>query len=274
MVKAFWKGAVSFGMVSIPVKMYVATATQMLAFHLLHKQCLTRPKQVLYCQQDNEYFSSRETVRGYEYTKGQYAVLDDSDFEKVRIKTTHAIEIVGFVKAEEIDSVYFSGSHYLEPEEFSIKPFCLLREALRQTERVGIAKVTFQRREHLCSLRPLDSLLVLQTLHYKDEIVSRTEITIPEVNFSASELELAVSLVSIMAKEFKPEDYQDEYREAVKGIIQAKIQGEEVKVMEMPKLEEIPDLMAALKASIAAATKESATRPPAERAAGTKKSSR
>lgn len=273
MAKAFWKGAISFGMVSIPVKMYLATVSQPLAFHLLHKKCLTRPKQVLYCQQDNDYFSSKETVRGYEYTKGQYVVLEDSDFEKVPVKTAHTIDIVGFVKAEEIDPIYSSGSHYLEPEEFSVKPFCLLREALRKTERVGVAKVTFQRREHLCSLRPMDSILVLQTLHYSGEIVPHSEITVPDVKVIPSELEMAESLIGVMVRKFHPEDYQDEYRRALKDIIKAKIHGEEIKVLEMPKYEEIPDLMSALKASIETATKETATKPNTRKRAAAKSSS-
>lgn len=261
MAKSFWKGAISFGMVSIPVKMYVATTSQTPGFHLLHNKCLTRPRQVLHCQEDNEYFSSKETVRGFEYTKGQYIVLEDSDLEKAPIKTTHTIDIVGFIDAAEVDPLYFYGSHYLEPEDYSAKPFCLLREALRKSQRAGIAKVAFQRREHLCCLRPMDSLLTLHTMHYPDEIVSRDEISVPEKEFSAGEMEMAESLIKVMAMKFEPEKYRDEYKDALNEIIQAKVQGQEIKVMEMPKYEEIPDLMAALKVSIEAATRESANRP-------------
>lgn len=263
MAKAFWKGAISFGMVSIPVKMYVATTASTLSFHMLHKKCLTRPKQVLHCEQDNEYFSSRDTVRGYEYVKGQYAILKEEDFEKVPLRTTHAIDIVGFVKSGEIDPIYFYGSHYLEPEEFGAKPFCLLREALRKAQRVGIAKVAFQRREHLCCLRPLDSLLVLHTMHYQDEVLPRQEITVPQKELAASELEMAQSLIDVMAKGFRPEDYRDEYRQELEKLISARIQGQEIEVMEMPRIEEIPDLMSALKASIEAASRESAKGPKA-----------
>ena len=131
MAKAFWKGAISFGMVSIPVKMYVATTSHVMNFHLLHKKCLTRPKQVLHCEEDNEYFGIKETVRGYEYGKGQYVVLKDSDFNKVPVRTTHIIDIVGFVKDEEIDPLYFYGSHYLEPEEFAVKPYFQCHKKLR-----------------------------------------------------------------------------------------------------------------------------------------------
>lgn len=256
MARAFWKGAISFGMVSIPVRMYVATVNRTPAFHLLHKKCLTRPKQILHCLEDDEYFSSKEAVHGYEYAKERYVVLDESDFEKVPVRTSHAIDIVGFVGLDEIDLTYFSGSHYLEPEEFAAKPFCLLREALRKSGRVGIAKVAFQKREHLCCLRPHDSLLILHTIHYQDEIVPQSEITIPEREFDAKELEMAESLIDVMVKRFQPGEYRDEYSEALKGIIQARVQGEEIKVVEMPEIEAIPDLMTALRESIAAATRE------------------
>ncbi len=261
MPRAFWKGAISFGMVNIPVKMYLATVSKTPSFHLLHKKCLTRPKQVLFCQEDNEYFTSRETVRGYEYAKGEFVVLKDNDFEKVPIRTTHAIDIQAFVSAEEIDPIYFNDAHYLEPEELSAKPFCLLREALRQTGKAGLAKVAFQRREHLGCIRPLDSVLVMHTIHYQDEIIPRKEITVPEKEFSKSELKMAESLIDVMVKKFLPADYHDEYQRALEEIIKDKLAGKETKVTELPKYEEIPDLMSALKASIEAATRESATRP-------------
>ncbi len=260
MAKAFWKGAVSFGMVSIPVKMYVATSSRAISFHLLHKKCLTRPKQVLHCEQDNEYFSVKETVRGYEYGKGQYVVLKDSDFDRVPVRSTHIIDILGFVKDEEIDPTYFYGSHYLEPEEFAIKPYCLLRESLRKAERVGIAKVSFQRREHLCCLRPLDKLLVLHTIYYQDEVLSASEINIPEIKITEVELKVANSLIEVMTPKLQPKQYEDKYRRALEEIIEARVQGEEVKVTAAPKVEEIPDLMSALRASIEAASKEAAVR--------------
>lgn len=176
MARPFWNGAISFGLVSIPVKMYVATESKSPGFHYLHKKCLTRLKQVLYCEQDNEYITTRDTVLGYEYSKGQYAVFKEGDFENVPIRTTHTIDIIGFVKFQEIDPIYYYSSHYLEPEKLGAKPFGLLREALLKTERVGIAKVSFQRREHLCCLRPLDDIMSLHSLHYRNEIRPRGEI--------------------------------------------------------------------------------------------------
>lgn len=239
--------------------MYVATAVKTPAFHFLHKKCLTRPEQVLHCPIDDEYFSSRETVRGYEYAKGQYVVLEESDFNRVRVKTLRTIQIAGFVDAEDIDHTYYRGSHYLQPEELGVKPFILLREALRRTNRAGIAKVSFQRREHLCCLRPLDDILALHTLHYADEILSREELAPPGEEITPEELDMATSLITAMARSFDPSQYRDEYRLALQKLIKARVEGKEIKLLPEPKME-IPDLMSALRASIEAAKKKTPAR--------------
>lgn len=259
MPRPFWKGVISFGLVAIPVKMYVGAESKTLSFHLLHKKCLTRPKQVLHCDADDEYFSSKDTVRGYEVAKEQYVVLDDDDFSKVPVKTSHAIEIAGFVEAKEIDPLYYYGAHYIEPEELGVKPFHLLRQALEKTGRVGVAKVAFQRREHLGCLRPLQDGLALHTLHYQSEIVPRKELAPPEAEIAAAELDMAVSLINAMARSFRPEDYRDEYQDALRKLIEAKVKGEKIVAPAVPKVE-IGDLMAALRASIEAARKEPAIR--------------
>ncbi len=255
MPRAFWKGVISFGLVVIPVKMYVGTESQALSFHLLHKKCLTRPKQELHCEKDNEYFGIKDTVRGYEVSKDQYVVLTDADFENVPIKTSHTINILGFVEAKEVDPVYFAGVHYLEPEELGARPFQLLREALEKTGRLGIGKVTFQRREHLCCLRPLDDIIVLHSLRYQSEILTREEIAAPKSKLAAAELEMAVSLVKAMAKAFKPAEYKDDYRAALKKVVDAKMKGEKIAAPAPPKIE-MGDLMESLRASIKAAKKE------------------
>jgi DNA end-binding protein Ku len=254
MPRAFWNGVISFGLVAIPVKMYVGTESKTLNFHFLHKKCLTRPKQVLHCETEDEYFGIKETVRGFEVTKGQYIVLDDSDFEKVPIRTSHSIDILGFVRADELDPIYYYGVHYLEPEELGVKPFRLLKEALEKTERVGIAKVSFQRREHLCCLRSFEDIIVLHTIHYENEILSRKEISPPQIKINNSELDMAVSLIKAMVKTFKPSDYKDDYGEALKKLIEAKVKGKKLVAPEIPKAE-IGDLMAALRASIEASKK-------------------
>jgi DNA end-binding protein Ku len=259
MARAFWKGVISFGMVVIPVKMYVATEPRSISFHLLHKKCLTRPRQVLHCEHDQEYITSKDTVRGYEYAKDQFIVLDENDFKKVPVKTAHSISIQGFVESSEIDSIYYQSSHYLEPEDLGARPFALLKEVLNRSHQVGIAKVTFQRREHLCALRPLDNIMVLNTMYYHDEIVNRKELNPPQQKLENNELEMAASLVKAMSVSFHPEKYKDDYRTALKSLVEAKLKGVEIKTPEAPRTE-IPDLMAALKASLEAAKKKPAQR--------------
>jgi len=255
MSRAFWKGVISFGMVAIPVRMSVATESKTPNFHYLHKKCLTRPKQVLYCEEDDEYFSVKDTVRGYEYAKDQYMVLDDDELDKVPVKSTHSIDITSFVKGEEIDAIYYDGSHYLEPEELGLKPFFLLKTVMEKTGLVGIAKVSFQRREHLCCLRPYAQILALHTLHFKQEVIPPPELEQPKKEQSKSELELASKLVQAMTTDFKPYEYSDEYAVALKKLVEAKLKGAEIKAPEIPKVE-VGDLMKTLRESVAAASKK------------------
>lgn len=259
MARAFWKGAISFGMVVIPVRMYTATQSKSLSFHLLHKKCFTRPKQVYLCPVDEEYISTKDMVRGYEYTKGQYVTLTESDFEKVPLKTAHAVNIVNFVEASEIDPIYYRDSYYLQPEELGVKPYRLLIDVLEKTRRLGLAKVVLQRREHLCCLRPLDDILVLHTMYYSNEVVPRGELAPPKEVVSPEETDMAQTLVAATARPFNADDYKDEYREALQTIIEARIKGEEVKAPRPPKAE-VTDLMSALRASIQTAKKESEAR--------------
>lgn len=257
MPRSFWKGVISFGLVAIPVKMYVATESKTPAFHLLHKKCLTRPKQVLHCETDDEYFGVKDTVRGYEVAKEQYVVMNDKDLENVPIKTSHSIDIVGFVDGKQIDPLYYYGAHYLEPENLGVKPFLLLKEALEKTGRVGVSKVTFQRREHLACLRPFEDILLLHTMHYEDEIIPRNGLIPAKAKVVASELEMAISLIKAMAKDFKPDEYTNEYTTALQKVVEAKMAGVKVVAPAAPKAE-IGDLMAALRESIKAAQKEPA----------------
>jgi DNA end-binding protein Ku len=258
MASVFWKGVISFGLVAIPVKMIVATETASTSFHVLHKKCLSRLKQTWYCPVDNEYLSLQDSVKGYEYAPDQYVVLDEKDFEKVPVKTLHAIDIACFVDVSEIAPIYYKGSHYLEPDELGVKPFSLLREALVKTQRLGIAKVTFQKQEHLCCLRPLDDIMILHTMHFQDEILKNEGGGSTKQQVSASELEMAVSLISTMTKIFKPEEYKNEYRTALKKLIDAKVQGQEIKAPKESKVV-VKDLMEALRNSIETAKKQSVT---------------
>jgi DNA end-binding protein Ku len=255
MVKAFWNGVISFGMVSIPVKMYVATETKTTSFHMLHSKCLNRLKQVWYCSADNEYISAKDSVKGYEYAPEQYVVLKEKDFENVPVKTLHAIDITAFVDAKEVDPLYYRGSHYIEPDTLGVKPFALLREALLRTGRMGIAKVTFQKQEHLCCLRPLDGIMVLHTMFFHDEIIQMEDTGPARQQVSAAELEMAVKLITTMTKKFNPKDYKDEYHTALQKLIDAKVQGTEIKAPKESRVV-VKDLMDALRTSIETARKQ------------------
>ena len=171
------------------------------------------------------------------------------------IRTARSIDILGFVDANQIDPLYYYNIHYVEPEELGAKPFRLLKEALQKTGRAGIAKVSFARREHLGCLRPLDDILVLHTLHYEDEIQSRREITPPQPAYTEAEFNMALSLVKAMARDFDPKEYKDNYEEALKKLVHAKIAGRKIVTPEVPRTE-IGDLMAALRESVKAAKKE------------------
>jgi DNA end-binding protein Ku len=172
----------------------------------------------------------------------------------VPLRTTHSIEIVGFVKAKEIDAIYYEDTHYVEPEEMGAKPFTLLKTVLEKTDMVGVAKVAFARREHLCCLRPLDKILALHTLHYQQEILPTEDMAPAEKKVTGAELDMATKLVEAMTTKFKPGEYEDEYAAAVKKVVEAKLKGIEIKAPETPKMK-VEDLMSALKASVAAAKK-------------------
>jgi DNA end-binding protein Ku len=207
-------------------------------------------KQVLYCPEDDEYLGYDDTVRGYEYAKGQYVVMKDSDFEKVPVKTKHTIDVVGFVKSADIDPVYYYDAHYLEPEEIGTRPYSLLRRALLDSGRVGIAKAAFQRQEHLCCIRPNERILILHTLHYQHEIRSADDVSAPEEELRQEEMKMAKSLIGEMTTDFQPDQYKDEYKNALQKLIKAKLEGQEIVVSRKAEAEEAPELLEALRKSI------------------------
>ena len=254
MPRTFWKGAISFGMVTIPVRMSTAIDVKTPIFSFLHEKCQTRPKQVLYCEKDDEYLTRGETVKGYEYAKDRFVVLNDEDFEKVPVKTLHTIDILGFSRIDEIDIIYYDGTHYLEPEAMGLKPFILLRNVLDKKGLSAIAKVAFARREHLCCLRPYNSILALHRLHYQASILSPNDMKPDEVELKDAEMEMAEKLVDAMTIGFKPNEYHDDYTAALLKLIEAKLQGIELQAPEIPQAE-IEDLMEALRQSVTAAVK-------------------
>jgi DNA end-binding protein Ku len=231
--------------------MSVAVRERPLRFSYLHKRDLVKPSQVLHCPEDGEYFGVKDTVRGYEYVKGQFIVITDKDFENVPLRTTRSIDIQAFVDAGDIDPIYFFDSHYLEPQALGEKPFRLLRAAMLDAGKVAVAKVSFARKEHLACLRPYGETLILHTMRYPGEITSPPEIAEAKSTPAKAELNMAVSLIRSMEQPFKPEQYRDEYRLALEKIIAAKLKGKKIEPPKAVPEKETGDLMAALEASLA-----------------------
>ena len=259
MPRSIWKGSMQFGMVNIPVALYVATeSASKVSFNLLCPDHKTRIKNKRWCPVGEHEVAS--TVKGYEYEKGQYVIFGEDDLEKLPLKSSRSIEIAGFIKNAELPGeLYYQGAYYLEPDKSAQKPYALLKKTLEKTGRVAIAKFALRERERLVSLHPLDGTLVLNTLHWPDEIRSTEELNVPEdIKVSPAELKMAESLVEMMAMAFDPSEFRDDYKEAVEKIVEAKVKGRE-DLVEAPEAEAetaVMDLMSALKASVAKAKEE------------------
>ncbi|MGH2451718.1 MAG: Ku protein [Candidatus Limnocylindria bacterium] len=259
MPRSIWKGVVGFGMVAIPVRVYLATETKSrVSFNLLCPQHDSRIKNKRWCPEGDHEVAWNDTVRGYEYEKGTYVKLEDEDLEKLPLSSSRAIDIAGFIKDEELPGpLYYQSAYYLEPEKAAAKPYALLKKTLEKTGRVAIAKFALRERERLVSLRALDGALVMNTLHWPDEIRSSEELDLPEdVKVTSKEVAMAENVVDAMAMEFDPDEFKDEYKEALMKIVEAKVEGrEDIVAPEEEPETTVVDLMAALKASVEKAKK-------------------
>jgi DNA end-binding protein Ku len=257
MARTMWKGAISFGLVTIPVAVYPATEEKTLRFNQIHEEDGGRIRMKRTCSVDGEEVPYDEIVKGYEYEKDRYVVLSDEDFDKVPVESSRAIDIVQFVDLDEIDPMLYKKSYYLVPDETGAKAYALLREALSQDNKVGIAKVSFRDKEHLAALRFKDESFVLETMYWPDEIRAADFGGVDvDLKVRAQELEMARQLIENLTAEWNPEEFTDEYREALLRIVEAKISGEEIEVVEAEPTAKVVDLMEALKASVAAAKKQ------------------
>jgi DNA end-binding protein Ku len=255
MPRSIWRGVISFGMVSIPVRLYTATESKDIAFRQLHEADHARIQMKRFCTEEDAEVDYGEIVRGYEYAKDRYVVLEDEDFDKLPLPSKHTIALDAFVQAEEIDPIYYEKAYYLEPEEAGTKPFALLMRALEEKQLVAVAKIAIRNKERLCALRPSDNVLALETMYHADEIREAPgEVDWQKEKVSDAELKMAYTLIDMLAKPFEPEQYEDDYREALMQVIKAKLDGveieEEAPAVQAPK---VVDLMAALKASVEAA---------------------
>jgi DNA end-binding protein Ku len=257
MARPLWKGAISFGMVSIPIKLYTATEEKDVRFNMLHEKDMSRIRQKRFCAEEDIELEQDEIVRGYEVSPGRYVVIEDEDFEKVPVNTTHTVEITDFVSLAEIDPILYQKTYYLEPEEIGMKPFALLMRALKETNRVAIAKVTLRQKEQLCTLRLYENTIALETMFYSDEVRSTAELTTPnpEAEVSDRELKMAMSLVDMLTTDFDYSQYKDNYRDALLEIIERKAEGQVIEAPE-PMPAKITDLTEALRASVEAVRKQ------------------
>ncbi|MBK6319457.1 MAG: Ku protein [Dehalococcoidia bacterium] len=258
MARALWRGTISFGMVTIPVKLFTATESQDVSFRQLHAADNSPIKLVRRCAADGTDLDPDEIVKGYEYAKDHYVLVDESDLEKLPIPSKHTIELTGFVASEEIDPVFYEKSYHVEPEELGRKPFTLLVKALEEKKLNAVGKIAIRTKERLCSLRPRNGSLMLETLFYADEI-KPPDFEMPEVKISEAEMKVAYALIDLLHEPFDPAKYRDEYRDSLMTIIEAKLEGHEyVAPAEPAALAPAVDLMAALRASVEAAKKRKA----------------
>jgi DNA end-binding protein Ku len=257
MARSMWRGAIQFGLVTIPVKLYLATESGGIGFNMLHASCLNRIQMKIYCPYHDEVVPRSETVRGYEYAKGRYVVVTEEDVDSIPLKTLRAIEIEMFVDArnEAHGAQFVKQAYYLEPDEVGRKAFYLLKSVLADTGKTAVCKIVLKDREQLAVLNPFANTILLNTLHWPDEIRSLEELNLPEeqIEIKPAERKMAEQLISSMEGEFDPAQYRDEYREALMNVIEAKVAGQKPEPAKKAEPTRIGDLMAALEASVAAA---------------------
>jgi DNA end-binding protein Ku len=250
--RSIWSGAVSFGMVTIPVKLHGATHSRDIGFHLIHARDGARIQQKRFCALEQVEVPWDEVVRGYEYDKDRYVTLTDADFEQLPLPSRHTIDISAFVSHDEIDPVFYEKSYYLAPDKRAEKPYAILLQALVERGLVAIATITIRKKEQLCALRAHAGAIMLETLYYPDEVELGREIDLGDVKVSGKELELANTLIDLLRKPFDPAEYRDRYREALGELIEAKLEGKAVVTSPPPRDAQVIDIAERLAKSVAA----------------------
>lgn len=251
MASTVWRGHLTFGLVSFPVRLFSAARGETVSFNLLHAKDNSRIKQVTFCQAEDEPVPRTELVKGFEYEKGHYVVIDDEDIKKVAPKTAKVMEILEFVKGDQVDPIFLESSYYMAPDEGGEKPYALLFEALRHADYYGLAKIAMHNREHIVILRPGNKGILLHTMYYLDEIRQVDEFRTDTDLVKPKELEMAKMLIETLAAEFEPTKYHDTYRENLQKMIEAKIEGKKVVETPEPHIAPVIDIMEALKRSLA-----------------------
>src|SRR5207247_10891983 len=217
-----WKGSISFGLVYIPISVYPATREEKLSFRQLRKTDLSPIKYKKVAEADMKEVQADQIVKGYEYEKGRYIIMSDEDFEKVRIESTHSIDITDFVDLDQVDPKFFYKPYFLEAQKGGEKAYALLHKALSGTGKIGIAKVVIANREYLAAVKPDGLFLVLELMHFASEVLTPEELTRPKTDLNDKELKMANAVIESMSSEWQPEKYRDEYRDAVMEMIETK----------------------------------------------------
>ena len=260
MASTVWKGHLTFGLVSFPVKLFTAARSESISFNQLHKTDNSRIKQVIYCQAEDKPIPRSEIVKGYEYEKDRYVVIEDEEIKKMAPPTAKVMEILEFVKTDEVDPIYFESSFYMAPDDAGEKPYALLFDTLKRTGYVGVAKIAMHNREHIVIFRPGNFGLLMHTMYYANEVRKVEEFRTDTTLVKEQEAKLAEMLVQSLAAPFEPEKYHDAYRDNLQSLIDAKIQGKEVVTPPHAEPAKVIDIMEALKQSLAVAKKPAASR--------------
>jgi len=255
MARAIWKGSISFGLVNIPIALYPATRREELKFRLLRKSDLSPVNYKRVAEKDGKEVPWDQIVKGYEYEKGKYVVLQDEDFQRVDLEATQTVDIQDFVDVDEIDPMFFYKPYYLEPQKGGDKAYALLRDALHDSKKVGVAKVVIKTRQYLAGVKPEDGALVLELMHFADELADTEKLHVPKkVEVGKREMNMAKSLIDSMSSKWDPSKYRDDYREALMDVIEEKVEagGKEIeeKPKKAPKPTKVIDLVSVLQKSL------------------------
>ena len=252
MAASVWSGYLTFGLISLPVRLFSGARSNGISFNMLHRDDLSRLKQQYVCLADGKVVDRSEIVKGYEYRKDEYVVIDPEEIKKIEPRTAKTMEILEFVKSDEVDPVYFESSYYMLPEEAGRRPYALLTKAMEESNYVAIAKLTMHNREYTVFLRPHEGGMMLHTMYYAEEVRKVEGFGAPDVELKDAEVKVAHQLIEALATEWDPEKFNDTFQDNLKNLIQTKLEGGQIAEVEKPKkLAPVIDLMSALKASLA-----------------------
>src|SRR5689334_1083074 len=275
MAASVWSRYLTFGLISMPVRLFSGARSSTISFNMLHRTDKQRVKQKLFCSAENREITRDEIVKGYEYRKDEYIVVEPEEIKKIEPKTAKTMEILEFVKTSEVDPVYFESSYYMLPEEAGRRPYALLTKALEESEYVAVAKLTMHNREYTVFLRPHEGGMMLHTMYYEEEVRKVEGFGAPDVELKDAELKVAHQLIEALAAKWEPEKFHDEFQDNLKNLIQTKLEGGKIVEIDKPKkLAPVVDLMSALKQSLAEMEGKKKPAAHATREAGARKKSR